>query len=30
MIVKQPNYAGASHLQKNGLYPCYYYLFELE
>jgi len=28
MVVKQPNYKGASSVQKHGLYPCYYYLFE--
>lgn len=28
MVVKQPNYMGASSVQKHGLYPCYYYLFE--
>jgi putative sugar O-methyltransferase len=28
MVVKQPNYMGSSRLQKHGLYPCYYYLFE--
>lgn len=28
MRVKQPNYMGASSIQKHGLYPCYFYLFE--
>ncbi|MGH8487903.1 MAG: putative sugar O-methyltransferase [Gammaproteobacteria bacterium] len=28
MVVKQPNYMGAPRVQKHGLYPCYYYLFE--
>jgi putative sugar O-methyltransferase len=28
MLVKQPNYMGAPSVQKYGLYPCYYYLFE--
>jgi hypothetical protein len=28
MSVKQPNYLGPSSVQKHGLYPCYYYLFE--
>jgi putative sugar O-methyltransferase len=28
MVVKQPNYIGASSVQTHGLYPCYYYLFE--
>jgi putative sugar O-methyltransferase len=28
MVVKQPNYLEPSSLQKHGLYPCYYYLFE--
>jgi putative sugar O-methyltransferase len=28
MVIKQPNYMGAPQLQKHGLYPCYYYLFE--
>lgn len=28
LLVKQPNYLGAPGIQKHGLYPCYYYLFE--
>lgn len=28
LLVKQPNYMDAPSLQENGLYPCYYYLFE--
>jgi len=28
MAVAQPNYRGGPSIQKHGLYPCYYYLFE--
>jgi putative sugar O-methyltransferase len=28
LVVKQPNYAQSPSVQKHGLYPCYYYLFE--
>jgi putative sugar O-methyltransferase len=30
LLVKQPNYLRPSSLQKHGLYPCYYYLFQRE
>ena len=29
LIAKQPNYARSATVQRHGLYPCYYYLFEL-
>ena len=29
LIVKQPNYAQSPEVRQHGLYPCYYYLFEL-
>jgi len=29
LIVKQPNYAQSPDVRRYGLYPCYYYLFEL-
>jgi SAM-dependent methyltransferase len=28
LVVKQPNYVLSPAVQKRGLYPCYYYLFE--
>jgi len=28
LVISQPNYAQSSTVQKHGLYPCYYYLFE--